>query len=181
MGKHKLQLSVPDTLNLCMLRVVDESLYDEDMPITCPTLQIRTPGFSYAQTIEDVEPGFSYNLSACDLKVQTLHCGFEFNDLPDKIYVIRYSVSPNDQVYVEYNHMRISKALTRVRDYLCTLDLGACDPPVEIKKKQDEITEIQQFLMAAKAKVEVCHDAKKGLQLYSYAVERLDKITCKNC
>lgn len=181
MGKHKLQLSIPDTLNLCVFRIIDESIYDPDLPISCPTLQIQTPGFSTAKTIEDVEPNFSYNLSACDLKIQTVQCGYEFNDLPDRIYVIRYSVSPNSEVYVEYNYLRISKALTKIRDLLCQLDLGACYPPAEDKKRLNEITEIQQYLMAAKAKVEVCMDVKRGLQLYNYGVEKFDKLNCFNC
>lgn len=181
MGKHKLQLGIPDTLNICVLRIVDESWYDPDLPIVCPKLQVQAPGFNMANFIE-VDAEFSGNFSACDLGIQTINCGNEFNDLPDRVYVIRYSVSPNDQVYVEYNHMRLTKALLKIKDFLCTLDMGACEPGVELKRKLDEVTEIQQYFLAAKAKAETCRQVHQGIALYNYAWARLIKLTgCKNC
>jgi hypothetical protein len=90
-------------------------------------------------------------------------------------------VSPNDQVYVEYNHLRITVALNRVRKIYCDLDIAACDPPVEIKEKLNKITMIQRYLDAAKSFVEYCHEPSKGMELYNYAIKLLDKLDCRSC
>jgi len=183
MSQHVLSLEAPDTMNLCQLRVVDTSVYNPDVIIKCPILEITLPGFSYpVQFGEDkVAPGFILNLTACDLEVQTSGCGTTFNNLPDGIYILKWSVSPNDQVYVEYNHLRITKALTRYQGILCELDIAACAPNDEQVAKMKKLAEIRSYLEAAKAKVEFCHEPAKGMELYKYAVKLLDKFECKSC
>lgn len=183
MAKHVLSLEAPDTLNLCQLRVVDTSLYNEDVEVKCPLLEITLPGFNYSVNLEepDIAPGFMLNLTACDLEIQTECNGATYNTLPDGIYVIKYSVSPNEHVYVTYNHLRMTKALTMYYDALCELDLGACEPDKKLEKKLDELHQIRMYLDAAKAKVEICHEPRKGMELYKYAFKLLSKMECKSC
>lgn len=183
MANHVLSLEVPDTLNSGVLRVVDTSVYNSQIAITCPELVITPPGFTnsilFAQP--EIQPGFIVNLTACDLGLQTSQCGSTFYQIPDGIYVIKYSVSPNDIVYVEYNHLRITAALKMVEEVLCDLDLGACEPPTSIKDVLNNVTLVKRYLDAAKAKVEFCHEPQKGMELYNYAVKMLKKIGCKSC
>ena len=183
MANHVLSLEAPDTLNGCILRVVDTSIYNSMMAIKCLLLQITLPGFNRPVqfTETSVSPGFNLNLTACDLGVQTAGCGSTYNNLPDGIYIIKYSVSPNDIVFVEYNHLRITKALTRIQGILCELDLSTCDPPEIIKKKMNQLRMIQMYLQAAKAKVEFCHEPVKGMELYKYAMSLLNKMECRTC
>jgi len=101
--------------------------------------------------------------------------------LPDGIYIIKYSVSPNDQVYVEYNHMRISYALNRYYNILCDVDANGCEPPLKVKQKLEQLGLIKMYLEAAKAKVEFCHEPQKGMSLYNFALKMLDKLDCVNC
>jgi len=183
MAQHVLSLEAPDTMNKCILRIVDTSIYNNLSPITCAALQITLPGFVRPTTLKSpiISPNFILNLTACDLEVQTSQCGTIYNDLPDGIYIIKYSVAPNDIVYVEYNHLRITKALYKIQGIYCDLDLGVCEPSATIKSKLSQIRLIQQQLNAAKAQVEFCHSPKKGMELYNYAVKQLDKITCHTC
>jgi hypothetical protein len=183
MAKHVLSLEAPDTMNLCQLRLMDTSVYNPDVEIKCPILEITLPGFNYAVQLgeSDIAPGFILNLTACDLEVQTENCNSEFYTLPDGIYVIKYSVSPNDAVYVEYNHLRITKALNRYNSILCELDLGACEPDAKLEEQLKKLRKIRMYLDAAKAKVETCHEPRKGMELYKYAVKLLDKFECKSC
>lgn len=184
MAKHVLSLEAPDTLNLCQLRIVDTSQYNEMAEVKCPLLEITLPGFNYSVQIEEsdgLEPGFMLNLTACDLEVQTENCGSTFNNLPDGIYVIKYSVSPNEYVYVEYNHLRIAKALTLYNNILCDLDIGACEPDSKLEKQLKQLRKIRMYLDAAKAKVEICHEPRKGMELYKYAMKLLGKFDCKSC
>lgn len=183
MAQHVLQLEVPETLNKCILRIQDVSLYNPLSPPVCPLLQVTLPGFNIPVQFTDtvIAPGFSLNLTACDLELQTNNCGNVFNDLPDGIYIIKYSVSPNTLVYVEYNHLRISCALNKVQAVYCNLDLAACDPPEKTKDILNQIRLIQQYLAAAKAEVEFCHQPKKGMELYRYAIKLLGKLNCNPC
>lgn len=183
MANHILSLEVPDTLNGCILRIADTSIYSPLMPVTCQLLEVTVPGFNIPVqfTAPVIVPGFNLNLTACDLQIQTTNCGTIFNDLPDGIYIIKYSVSPNDIIYVEYNHLRITKALKRYQSILCDLDIADCDPPEIVKAKMRQLSLIRMYLDAAKAKVEFCHEPVKGMELYRYAVKLLGKIECRSC
>tara|TARA_R110000868_G_scaffold85331_1_gene240181 strand:- start:206 stop:757 length:552 start_codon:yes stop_codon:yes gene_type:complete len=183
MAKHVLSLEAPDTMNDCLLRVIDTSVYNPDIDIICPLLEITLPGFKYPVQFDEstIQPGFMLNLTACDLDVQIDGCGTTFNRLPDGIYVIKYSVSPNEFVYVEYNHLRITQALNQYQAILCELDLSDCEPSVKVKEKMMQLRTIRMYLDAAKAKVEFCHEPKKGMELYKYAMKLLGKFDCKSC
>ena len=180
---HKLSLEVPDTLQSCQLRIVDTSIYQQSMPIKCILLEVTVPGFvrPVGFTETTIAPGFILNLTACDLELQTKSCGTVFNDIPDGIYILKLSVSPNTVVYAEYNHLRITKALKKYQAILCDLDLGACDPPESLRIKRDKLRWIKLYLDAAKAKVEFCHNPEKGMELYKYALKLLGKMDCKSC
>jgi len=170
MAKHTLSLNIPTVLNDCILRVEDTSVYASDtegciLPIECTQLDILPPGFSEAVSI-DVTPSL---------------CGTTFNTLPDGVYVIKYSVAPNEYVYVEYNHLRITNALIKYNELLCELDVAACNPLQEVQDKLQELRLIRMLLDAAKAKVEFCHNPSAGMDLYEYAKKRLDKMDCTVC
>lgn len=184
MAKHVLSLEAPRTLNESILRVVDTSVYNSIVGVECPLLEITLPGFVYPVQIAepDLTIGFMYNLTACDLEVQTEDCGTIYNKLPDGIYVIKYSVSPNEYVYVEYNHLRITHALNRLSGLLCDLEIPAdCEPSAEVKRKWDILRDVREYLEAAVAKVETCHHPKEGMELYNYAIKLMDKYECKSC
>lgn len=188
MANHVLSLEVPFVMNSCIMKIFDTSVYTVNplLPVTCPTLNITVPGFGYSNQIEGtvmtdfVDTGH-ITLTACDLQLQTTDCGTQYAELPDGIYIIKYSVSPNDQVYVEYNHMRISKALSLYNKVLCQVDVNACDPPFIIKEKLEALRMIFMYLQAAKSKVETCHEPQKGMSLYNYAMKLLKKMSCINC
>lgn len=178
--QHRLSFEIPDTSTACILRVVDTSNYAVDMPVKCIQLAISVPGFS-TSVVLDVSSEFNLNLTACDLKIQKTGCGSVFNDIPDGIYVARYSVSPNDIVFVEYNHLRITKQLNRLKQAYCTLDLDNCISSPEKKKELEKVRLASDYLNAAKSMVEICRQSKKGLDLYQKACKMLDTIKCSTC
>ena len=181
MANHVLSLEVPDVMNPCIIKLFDTSVYADSMPVVCPTLNITVPGFNYSSQLE-VTQDFNLTLTACDLNLQTDGCDTSsYANLPDGIYVIKYSVSPNEYVYVEYNHLRITRALIKYQAILCDLDIADCDPPTKVKEKMDKLQSIKMYLEAAKYKVEYCHEPKKGMMLYDYAVKLLNKMDCVNC
>jgi len=177
---HKLSLEVPTVLNTCILKLFDTSVYNDLLPVTCPTLHITPPGFNYSIEL-DFTPGGNAVITACDIDLQTVDCGAVFDSIPDGVYIIKYSVSPNEQVFVEYNHLRTTIALKRISKILCELDLAACEPSNKVSKKLDQLHKIRTYLDAAKAKVEYCHEPQKGMTLYNYAIKLLNKLDCINC
>jgi hypothetical protein len=180
MANHILSLEVPTVMNPCILKIFDTSVYSDLIPVSCPTLNITVPGFGYSVQL-DTTQDFVETITACDLQLQTTDCGNINVDIPDGVYIIKYSVSPNDTVYVEYNHMRITQALNKYYNILCDVDAAACDPPFKIKQKLEELRLIFMYLQAAKGKVEFCHEPQKGMSLYNYALKLLNKMNCTNC
>ena len=186
MANHILSLDIPTVLNTCVMKIFDTSVYQTvspNIPIICPTLTITVPGFGYSteiigdKMINFVEGGH-INLTACDLGLQKENCDTILANIPDGIYAIKYSVSPNNLVFVEYNYLRISQALNKYYKVLCNVDLAACDPPAKIKAKLERLRLIKMYLESAKSKVEFCHEPQKGMSLYNYALKLLNKFEC---
>lgn len=180
MANHVLSLEVPTVSNPCIMPVMDTSIYSELVPISCETLNVTVPGFTYSNQIS-VTAGFNEPLTACQLGLQSVDCGSTYVDLPDGVYIIKYSVSPNDIVYVEYNHLRITQALNKYNAVMCNLDLAGCEPTAKTKNDLQELRLIKMYLDAAKAKVEYCLEPHKGMTIYNYALKLLSKFECKNC
>ena len=181
--KHVLSLEAPDTLNCELLRVIDTSVYSDDLPIECPILNVTPPGFNASVEFgeEDISAEFNLNMTACNLEMQTQDCGTSYKALPDGIYILKYSVSPNNQVYVEYNHLRVTKLRKQYQQILCELDISNCEPLPDIAQQLHQLKKIDMYIQAAKAKVEVCHEPKKGMQLFSYVKDLLNKFECASC
>jgi hypothetical protein len=184
--KHQLSLDIPNTNNCRIFRVQDTSIYAEHVPVTCPRLEIIPPGFNQAAVINiqitpTNEVSFNYILNACTLGLQATGCGDTSEILPDGVYFIRYSVSPNDKVFVEYNHLRTCQILNTYFHELCELELAACEPEADVKAQLEDLRLIKSFIDAAKAKVEICHDVDKGIELLAYANKLLEKYLKDGC
>jgi len=176
--KHILSLEVPTVANTEILTIKDTSQYSTILNTDCGELLITTPGFN-ASTLIKVDTKFDLVLNACLLAIQTTNCGTTRTDLPDGVYVIRYSVAPTDKVYVEYNHLRVTALLKLYYETLCHIDVNDCEPHSERKDLIDEMKYIRTVIDAAVAKVEYCGSPKEGMALYDYAKKRLQKISCK--
>ena len=180
-AKHILSLEIPDCVSNCdIFSIKDTSEYvsADILNKDCGHLYITPPGFETPQKLLKVKPMFDLHLSACALGVQTSGCDECRNALADGIYTIRYSVSPHDKVYVEYNFLRTTLIINNYYQKLCDLNLQTCEPTDATKKLTSEMKFIRTMIDAAKAKVEYGHSPKEGMDLYNFALGRLKKITC---
>ena len=177
MEQHNLSLYIPNILNECIIKIEDISVYAELLAIDCPLLQITPPGFTYAVHFHDGAPNGSYFLTAVDLELGTS----AEDPLPDGVYVIRYSVSPNDKVFVEYNYLRTTSIMNKYYKILCNLEVSNCEPPRELAETLNKMRMIKMLIEAAKAKVEYCHSVTEGMDMYAYALKLLNRINCKTC
>ena len=178
--KHQLSLDIPETNNTKILRILDTSVYADALPIKCGTLSITSPGFAVPVQIE-VDPEFSSILNACQLAIYSGACTDSMPCLPDGLYIVNYSVSPNDKVYVEYHHLRMTETMNDYYQSLCELEISGCEPSAEIKAKLKELRLIKSLFDAAKAKVEYCDDTETGLDIFHYAKKMLKKYKSTNC
>jgi hypothetical protein len=182
--KHILSLEVPAVTNCEILSIKDTSQYTTLLPVDCPELIITSPGFNSASMIklDSFTPGtgssFDINISACQLGLQTSDCGNTRISLPDGIYIIKYSVAPNDKVYVEYNHLRITSIINKYYTSLCDISLDTCEPSSQKKDLIDEMQYIKTLIDGAVSKVEFCNSPNQGMEMYNYALKRLNKISC---
>lgn len=185
--KHVLQLDIPETACENILRIVDASIYAPKhlLSIGCERLEVTLPGFTLPVYVsEDLEEGFSVNLNATDLDITCTHPS-EIS-LPDGMYEIAYSVCPNEKVNIRYYHLRTTCTLNTYYQELCKLRLDTtCEPEVDVQQKLSDLRYIKSLLDAAKAKVEICHATKDGVDMLAYAQKLLAKyqsgccITCK--
>jgi hypothetical protein len=180
--QHILSLEIPTVSNCELLCIKDTSQYSDDLAVNCEELLITLPGYSVPVLIK-VNKNFDMCLTACTLALQTKKCETVQDRIPDGIYIIRYSVSPNSKVYVEYNHLRVTRLLNTYYEVLCDLDVNSCQPNSEKQSLLSEMSYIRTMIDAAVSNVEYCQSAAQGMQLYNYAKTRLNKIACPsgNC
>lgn len=172
MNKHILSLDIPDTASPYTLRICDSSAYSNLLPVDCPLLAITPPGFSAPVYITPDSTPFLLNLTAGDIGMNTSPNGDPVS-LPDGVYHVRYSVSPNDKVYVEYYHLRVTELLNSYYKVLCQVRLSECEIDDSYHSNLHKLREIKLYIDAAKANVEFCHAPQKGMQMYEYAKKLL--------
>lgn len=180
-AKHILSLEIPTVANCEIFTIWDTSQYSSVVPVDCSELLVIPPGFNSPKLIE-IKENFKMDFNACAFGLQTVQCNTTRSSFPDGIYVIRYRVQPHDKSYVEYNHLRITTILQMYYKKLCDLDIKPCDPSSDRKSLIDQMEFIKTLIDAAKAKVEYCHSPSEGMELYNFALRKLQKITCDpNC
>jgi hypothetical protein len=177
-SKHILSLEVPTVANCEILSIRDTSQYSDVLSVSCEELLITPPGFNVSALVK-VTKDFFVNITACDLGIQKTNCTTSRTDIPDGVYVIKYSVAPNNKAYVEYNHLRITKLLNLYYQVLCDIDLQACEPFSEKKALIEEMQFIRTLIDGAVSKVEYCSSPSLGMEMYNYALKRLEAIVCK--
>tara|TARA_Y100000034_G_C6819205_1_gene368781 strand:- start:404 stop:952 length:549 start_codon:yes stop_codon:yes gene_type:complete len=179
-AKHILSLEVPTVANCEILKITDTSQYADNLDVDCAQLLITPPGSVYVAPIS-VQQGFDLNINPCALSMQSTGCDENRINLPDGIYIIRYSVAPNDKVYVEYNILRTTILLSTYYKKLCELDVKPCEPSSSKEQLLGEMKYIRTLIDAAKAKIEYCQSPSEGMELYNFAKKKLTKITCDVC
>ena len=183
MAKHNLALDIPETANPYVLRIVDVSTYAAGLSVDCGRLDITMPGFSSPVYLENVVPGSANNLSATELGLVQLGDTAPVA-LQDGVYTIKYSVSPNEYVNVEYFHLRNTNQVNKYLEILCKIRLQPCEPDAEMEANLHKLRLIKLYIDAAKAQVESCHAIKQGMEMYEYANKLLRNFydtCCSHC
>jgi hypothetical protein len=178
----KLQVDYQDSNNPKTFRLVDDSEYNPKIEVCNTFLEVTPPGFNYPTTFK-VKPYFNMVLNASILNILKVKSVKLLADLPDGTYHIKYSISPNDELFVEYDYFRTVKLMYKYSRIVCGLLDKKRDYTVrEFDDIKQEILWIRQLIESAKDKVEVCSQEEKGIDLYNEASHLLNKyVSCLIC
>lgn len=177
----QLALDFIQTMNPSVMRIADASNYTVTQ-VTNPILTVLGPGYTTPGVINPTTFPFILNLSAYDAGLlPTPNPITDYPEFPDGVYVVKYSINPNTQVFVEYNHLRITKFLNNLQKAYCKIDNVGCMPSAELEEDLAKLRLIENMMKAAVAKVEICHKREAGSMMFQYANKLLDRFTCKSC
>lgn len=176
MARHILGVDVIPTNNDEILHLFDTSSYAKGLDVTCGRLEILVPGFRYAKIIDPV-PYFNLAINAKDLELVPQSAS-ALPALPDGIYNIKYSVSPNELVYTEFDFLRTQSFEIDLLNARCDIDLDTCTPSSDIIDQLKKLRDIEDYIKAAQGAV-YGGDLEKGAALYMYARTLFERF--KNC
>lgn len=172
-------LDIPDTFDVRTLRINDSSMYG-DVDVECGLIEVIPPGYTKSVNF-NVSKGFSLVLNTSNLKIAQTKVFRDLKDLPDGVYSIKYSIKPNDDLWIQYDYMRINKLMKSYYEMLCQVKLRPYPTENKIKDELKRLAEIRTYIDAAKVEVEECGNRKNGLDLYNYAQELITSGLCFTC
>lgn len=177
MSKHELYLDISDFHNSKIMRIYDTSRYCDDDDLENYLIEVLPVNKSSWITFH-VMRNFSLALNSSSLGYKKVSDTADLQDLPDGIYEIKQSYKPNIHTVQHYYHLRISEMKNKLNSEWNKLVDDECKlSREEYYKNRDKLREIDEYLMAAKYKVEECHEKDKGKELYTWATKLLEQYT----
>lgn len=164
--------------------ISDSSVYNDVLPVTCGILEIKPPGNCSSVYFERL-PGFHLIVNASLLKLQLASHSSDLGPLPDGIYYIKYSINPNDKLYVDYYYLHNAQQYEEYIKAACSLfhskfDLSKKDYAEKVKT----LSSIKSLIDTAKYLGMYCEDPEGAKEVYNEAKEQLKKFNsdgCNNC
>lgn len=161
-----------------VLKLIDASSYNTDIPVENGLLEVTPPGFSCAVSFT-VDQDFSIVINSSNLHIAPAVTQEDLIDLPDGVYHYKYSIKPNDKLFVEYSSMRNCQLLQKYYYEICTLFTERDKiTRKEFEHKRKHLIWTKELIDASKYKVEECGDEQAGIDLYNEANRQLDKRRC---
>lgn len=175
---HQLDITYHNTFNCLSLKIEDNSVYDDNLPVKNIILEIKPPGlFGYIPFYFANKKWKSITLNCSTLKLCCTEQPCKFSELPDGIYDIKYSIEPNLVTILEFSHMRVCKLMTI---YIKLLGLFYSSKHMNTKTDNEKIEleflKIKDTIDNSIYAVEELADNVLGLDFYEEASKRLNKI-----
>lgn len=174
----RLNFDIIDTHDFKTLGIVDTSWYNPDITIETPTIEILPPGYANA-----VSPFFMvkalnvYNSNG--MGITKASCEEELVDLPDGLWKIKYSICPNDKLFIEKFFLKTDKIQCKYSHAFLNLDLENTSSEIE-KTKRKNLELIELYITGAISAANN-QNAKLASDLYKKADNLLNKFDNCSC
>jgi len=175
----QLDIYIEKILNTKILVVKDCSFYNPEIVVTKAKLDLQYPNSSNYVNIP-VGKNFSYIINSNTIGLTNVTNSDALSDLPDGIWTIKYSICPNDELYVEYTFLRNIKQLIKYHNLFCQIEIDKCNKKQYLEDLK-KIREIKDLIDAAQYLADDCGKYEKSIELYNEAEEMLNEFTndCK--
>jgi len=155
--------------------ITDRSHYNPNLPVTCGTLEIKVPGAKHS-VFFNVLPNFSTSYNASSLRIQIATSHDTLIPLPDGPYYIKYSINPNEQLYVEYVFYNVAMLKSKYFEKVCGFFENKCDYTIKQQnEKIEELWQISNNLDLIKIAAEECNNVQEATLLYNKTYELINK------
>lgn len=162
-----------------VLKLTDTSTYNPELEVDNAVLEVTPPGFSCSVAFT-VDKGFNIVLNSSTLKIAPAVIQADLIDLPDGIYFYKYSIKPNNQLFVEYSALRQCALLQKYYHEVCILFSEREKVTRKVfEDNRRELIWIKELIDASKYKVEECGQEDAGIEMYNEANRLLDR-RCHN-
>ncbi len=175
----QLDIYIEKILNSKLLIVKDASYYNPDIAVTNAKLDLQYPNSNSYINIP-VGKNFTYIINSNTIGLTDVNRTDALAELPDGLWTIRYSICPNDELFVEYTFLRNVKQLIRFHNLYCQIEIEKCQRKHYLEDLET-IRGIKDIIDAAQYMADDCGKYEKALELYDYADSLLDEFTqdCK--
>ena len=159
------------------MRLYDTSFYYNNQVVENYLIEILPVNKSTWMTF-NVDKNFSLVLNSSNLRYKKVDKAEDLLDLPDGIYEIKQSIKPNIKTVNLFYHFRIIDILNKLQTQRDKLYDDKCNlSKTEFLNNRDTLRDIEEYILAAKWKVEECNDKVKGKEMYEFARKLLEKYT----
>ena len=178
---NQLDITYHNTYNCKTLKIEDNSTYDI-YDVKNIILEVKAPGqTSYTAFYLNSKDWKSIVLNCNTLEICCVNRAEDLTNIPDGIYEIKYSIDPNTTSMVEFSHMRVCQIMSSYIKLLGLFLSNRSDiTKINIDLIEKEFIEIKDTIDASVFAVEECLDNILGLELYSEAAKRINKLNDGN-
>lgn len=172
----RLNFDIIDTHDFKTIGILDTSWYNPDITIETPVLEIVPPGYKLAASpFYQVKALNVFNSNSVGITRAT--CEEELIELPDGLWRFKYSICPNDKLFIERFYLKTDQIKCRYTQAFLNLDLNNCDDPID-KDKKKKLDEIEFYIDGSIAAANN-QNAKLATDLYNKASKLLDRYGAK--
>ena len=167
----KLDLYTIDSKNVSLLAIGDSSSYPNGFTPSNSTIEITPPG--YNKVALSFQPNAVNFFRATDLQID---CEGECEvELPDGIWDVRYSITPNSTRFVQKQFIRIEQLSNKYLEAFLLLDLN--ESGEESNKLKKELRSAKLLMEGSIAASKDCN-MDMSFTLYKKADFIIDSILC---
>lgn len=169
----RLSFDIIDTHDFKTIGILDTTWYNPDIVVETPTIEIIPPGYTVAASPFFMIKGLNvYNSNG--VGITRASCEEELVDLPDGIWRLKYSICPNDKLFIERFFLKTDQILCRYTQAFLTLDLKNAESKKDVERKK-KLEEIEFYINGAIA-ASNNQNAKEAIDLYNKADKSLSRF-----